>query len=98
MESVYFYEKAKEKNIIEILGNDEFMRLSHVIRESNVVHGAKKGCILYVNGNQNEIDSIAQKLKDMGAEKVTEEEEKTIINSFKVEEENAASGIGLIFG
>ena len=98
MEIVYFYEKKIEKSIIDILKNDEFMRISHVIRESNVIRSEKRGYILYVNGNQEEIDSIAQKLKDIGAEKITDAEEKTIIDSFKEDNENAASGIGLMFG
>lgn len=98
MESVHFYEKKIEKDVIDILKNDEFMRISHIIRESDVLHDGKKGCILYINGSQEETVSIAQKLKDLGAEKITGEEEKTIIDTFKAEEENAASGIGLMFG
>lgn len=98
MESVHFYEKKIEKDVIDILKSDEFMRISHIIRESDVLHGEKKGCILYINGSQEETVSIAQKLKDLGAEKIIGEEEKTIIDTFKAEEENAASGIGLMFG
>lgn len=98
MESVYFYEKDKEKNIFEILKEDTFMRISHVIRESNVLHSGKRGCILYINASENETVNIAQRLKDVGAEKITGEEEMTIIGTFKAEEENAASGIGLMFG
>lgn len=97
-ESVYFYEKSKEKSVFEILKEDAFMRISHVVRESNVLHGGKRGLILYINASQDESDNIAQKLKDIGAEKINEEEERTIIASFKAEEENAASGIGLMFG
>lgn len=98
MESVHFYERKIEKNVTDILKNDEFMRISHVIRESNVLHSGKTGNLLYINANQEETDSISQKLKDIGAEKVSGEEEKTIIDSLKTEEENAASGIGLMFG
>ncbi len=98
MESVHFYEKKLEKDVVNILKDDEFMRISHVIRESNMLHDEKKGCVLYVKGSQEETDSISQKLKDVGAEKISGEEEKTIIDTFKAEEDNAASGIGLIFG
>lgn len=97
-EIVYFFEKDKEKGIVEILKEDAFMRISHVVRESNVLHGGKRGCILYINASQEETDNIAQRLKDVGTEKITGEEEKTIIETFKAEEENAASGIGLMFG
>lgn len=98
MESVFFYEKVKEKDVIEILKDDDFMRISHVIRESNVLHGGYKGCILYINASQDEMNDITQKLEDIGAEKITGAEEQTIINTFKAEEESAASGIGLMFG
>jgi len=98
MESVHFYEKSAEKKVFEILKEDSFMRISHVVRESDVLHGGKRGCILYINASEDETVSIAQKLKDVGAEKITGEEEKTIMKTFKAEEENAASGIGLMFG
>lgn len=98
MESVHFYEKKIEKDVIDILKNDDFMRISHVVREYGILHGEKKGCILYINGSQEETDGISQRLKDIGAEKITGEEEKIIIDTFKAEEDNAASGIGLIFG
>lgn len=98
MESVFFYEKVKEKDVVEILKGDDFMRISHVVRESDVLHGGNKGCILYVNASQDEMNNLAQKLEDVGAEKITGDEEQTIINTFKAEEESAASGIGLMFG
>lgn len=98
MESVHFYEKKIENSVIDILKKDEFMRISHIIRESDVLHGGKKGCMLYVNASQDETNDIAQRLKDIGAEKITGSEEKTIIDTFKAEEENAACGIGLMFG
>lgn len=98
VELVFFYEKLKEKDVIEILKEDVFMRISHVIRESNVLHGGKRGLILYINSSQDESDNIVKRLKDIGAEKITGEEEKTIVNTFKAEEENSACGIGLMFG
>jgi hypothetical protein len=98
MEVVYFYEKKAEKDVLVLLKEEEFMRISHIIRESDVLHDGKKGYILYVKASQEEADSMAQKFKDMGVERITGEEEKTIIDTFKAEEENAASGIGLMFG
>lgn len=98
MEIVYFYEKKVEKDVLNILKSEEFMRISQVIRESDVSHEGKKGYILYVKASQEEADSLAQKFKDIGVERITGEEEKTIIDTFRTEEENAACGIGLIFG
>lgn len=98
MESIHFYEKKIEKDVLDILKSDDFMRISHIVRESNVLHDGKKGCILYINASQGETNDIVLKLKDIGAERITGIEEKTIIDTFKTEEENAASGIGLMFG
>ena len=98
MEIVYFYEKKIEKEVTEILKLDDFMRISHIIRESDVLLSGKKGYVLYINASTEEADKIGQRLKDTGAEKIAGDEEKTIIDTFKAEEENAASGIGLMFG
>lgn len=98
MESVHFYEKKIEKEVVNVLKLDDFMRISHVVRECDVLHSGKKGYILYINGSQEETDGIGQRLKDLGAEKITGIEEKIIIDSFMAEEENAASGIGMMFG
>jgi hypothetical protein len=98
MEAVYFYEKKTEKDVLNILKNDEFMRISHIIRDSDVLHDGKKGYIIYVKASQEEADSMAQKFKDIGVERIAGEEEKAIIDTFKAEEDNAACGIGLIFG
>lgn len=98
MEVVYFYEKKAEKDVLNILKDEEFMRISHIIRESDALHDGKKGYILYVKASQEEADSMAQKFKDIGIERITGEEENAIIDTFKAEEDNAACGIGLIFG
>lgn len=98
MESVHFYEKKIEKDVVDILKRDEFMRISHIVRESDILHSGKKGYILYIDASQDETNDISQKLKDMGAEKLTGTEEKSIIETFKAEEENAACGIGMMFG
>ena len=98
MESVFFYEKKIEKEVMSILKDEEFMRISNIIRESDVLLPGKSGCIIYIDASQDETDSINEKFKDVGAEKITGSEEKNVIDTFKAEEENAASGIGLMFG
>lgn len=98
MESVYFYDKKIEKEITKILKDDAFMRISYFVRESNVLHSGKSGCILYVRASPEEIKLLEDKLTALDAEKITGTEEKTIIETFKKEEEDAASGMGMIFG
>ena len=58
----------------------------------------KKGYYIYLNGSPEELKLLDEKLKDIGADIVTGDEEKRIIDKIKAEEENAASGMGMIFG
>ena len=97
MESVYFYEEKISKDITKILKDDEFMRISYIIRDSKTLLSERNGYIIYIQASQDEMNSIEQKLKDLGAEELTGEE-KAIIDVIKAEEENAATGIGMIFG
>lgn len=98
MEIVYFYDKKMEKDFTKILKSDEFMRIDYFVRECNVLHSERNGCIVYIRASSDEIKSIEQKFKDLGAEKVTGDEERTVISTFKAEEDNAATGMGMIFG
>lgn len=97
MESVYFYDKKIEKDVLKTLKEDEFMRVSYIVRDSNTLF-RKEGCIIYIQANLEETDSIEKKFKDLGVEKITGVEEKKIIEMFKTEEANAAIGMGMIFG
>ena len=98
METIYFYDKKIDKDVTKILGHDDFMRVSYIVRESNVVHYRKEGYVLYIQASPDEIDLIEQKLKELGAEKIVGAEERTIIDTIKKEEEDSARGIGMIFG
>ncbi len=98
MESVYFYEKQVEKEITKIFKDDAFMRISYFVRESNILYYGKSGCILYVRANPEEMKLLEEKLVALSAEKITGTEEKTIIEIFKKEEDDAAFGMGMIFG
>lgn len=96
MESVYFYEYEFEKKVKELLNRDEFMRLSFTIKIGG--NNDKTGYHIYIVGNQNEIENIERKLYTIGIERVDEEDEAEIISKFKSDAENAACGMGLIFG
>lgn len=96
MESVYFCEEKIFKDVAKIGKEDEFMRLSWIVREPPIPE--RKGYFIYVQGDSEELKSLDEKLKDIGAKVVTGDEEKSIIDKIKAEEENAASGMGMIFG
>ena len=96
MESVYFCNEKIGKDVAKVGKEDEFMRISWIVREPPT--SDKKGYFLYVQGTSEELKLLDEKVKDIGAEKVTGDEEKRIIDKIKAEEENAASGMGMIFG
>ena len=96
MESVYFCNEKIGKDVAKIGKEDDFMRISWIVREPP--SSERKGYFLYVQGTPEELMSLDGKLTDIGAEKVVGDEEKRIIDTIKAEEENAASGMGMIFG
>ncbi len=97
MEIIYFYESNKEKEVKNILGTDEFMRLSYTTKIGG--YDDKTGFNLYVIGNQQEIASLDLRFEKLGLiHRLSEENQKILIEKFKATEENVACGIGLIFG
>jgi hypothetical protein len=96
MESVYFYKSNMENNIKDILSDDEFMRLSYTTK--SVFYDDKAGFYIYIIGSEVEIESLDVKFNLIGAEKLKIFERDVVISNFKQDADNAASGMGLIFG
>jgi hypothetical protein len=96
MDSVYFYKQEIGKDIADKLKEDNFRHISYIVRDSS--NPERKGYFLYVRTTPDDMKLLDEKLKDLGSEKVEGEEEKKIIDVIKAEEENAASGMGMIFG
>lgn len=97
MDSIYFCnQKIGKDDVADILKEDNFRHISSIIRDS--FNPEKKGYFLYVQTIPEDMKLLDEKLKDLGAEKIEGEEEKKIIDTIKAEEENAASGMGMIFG
>jgi len=93
MESVYFCSEKINKEITKALKDDNFMHISYIVRDSG-----KKGLYLYTEASPEDMKLLDAKLKELGAEKVTGHEEESVIFEIKIEEESAASGMGMIFG
>lgn len=99
MESVFFYEDVVSKDVSKILEEDFFKRIGFVVRECNLLGSDRKGYFLYIKANSEDIDRVQEKFEGgIGVQKLMGEEKKKIIAAFKAEEENAASGMGMIFG
>lgn len=101
MENVYYYEDKVSKEVKKILESEEddfFKRIGFTVRECNLLGSDRKGYFLYLKANSEELDRAEKKLDGMGLQKLTGEEHKQIIKAFIDEEENAASGMGMMFG
>ena len=101
MENVYFYEDnvAKDvKKILECEEDDFFKRIGFTVRECSLLGSERKGFFLYLKANSEELDRAEKKLEGVGLKKLVGEEKKVITKAFIDEEENAASGMGMIFG
>jgi hypothetical protein len=98
MESIYFYEDDVSQDISKILEDDFFKRIGFTIRECNLLGSKRKGYFLYIKANSENIDRMEEKFVGVGLKKLIGEEKKEVTAAFIAEEENAASGMGMIFG
>ena len=98
MESVYFYEEDVSKDVSKILEDDFFKRLGYTVRECSLLGSERKGYFLYIKANSEDIDRAEKKFEGVGLKKLIGEELKIVTDAFIAEEENAASGMGMIFG
>lgn len=98
MESVYFYDEDASKNVAKVLEDDFFKRIGYTVRDCRLLGSERKGYFLYIKANSENIDRAEEKLEGCGIEKLMGEEKKIVTAAFIAEEENAASGMGMIFG
>lgn len=98
MESVYFYEDDVSQKILKILEDDFFKRIGYTVRECGLLGSQRKGNFLYIKANSEDIDRAEEKFAGIGLKKLIGDEKKEVTAAFISEEENAASGMGMIFG
>jgi hypothetical protein len=101
MENIYYYDDKVSKDVKKKLESEEddfFKRIGFTVRECNLLGSERKGYFLYLKANSEELDRAEKKLEGLGLQKLTGEEKKIVTAAFIAEEENAASGMGMIFG
>ncbi len=101
MENVYYYDDKVSKDVKKILESEEddfFKRIGFTVRECKLLGSDRKGYFLYLKANSEELDRAEKKLDGMGLEKLVGDEKKLVVAAFIAEEDNAASGMGMIFG
>ena len=96
MDTVYFYESNKKTEVEKILAADAFMRLSYVTKIGGC--DEKVGYHIHLTGDINELASLDNELVELGAVHIIGEQKEKIIERFKEDAENAACGMGMIFG
>ena len=98
MESVYYYEDAKNKDVLTLLDDDFFKRIGYTVRECKLMGSQRKGSFLYIKASPEDIDRAEKMSESLKLLKLTGEENKIITAAFVSEEESAACGMGMIFG
>ena len=102
MEAVYYFEDKVKKDVDTLESDEFFKRLGVLDREAKLM-GTKRtsGYYLYVKADSPDKFKIAEgKIAEskIPMTKLAGEEEKAVIDAIKQEEEEAASGMGAIFG
>lgn len=102
MEVVYYYEETEKKPVDTLLAEEFFKRLGPVVRDAAIMKaGRKSGYYLYVKAENPEKMKGALRLIEeskIPLAKLTGDEEKKVIDAIHQEDEEAASGMGTIFG
>jgi len=102
MEAVYYYEDKNKKDVETLLSDEFFKRLGPIDREAKLMGTQRKaGYYLYVRAENPEKfkmaeDKIAESKIPMT--RLAGEEEKAVIDAVHREEDEAAEGMGAIFG
>ena len=102
MEAVYYFEDKDKKAVDKLVSDEFFKRLGVLDREAKLM-GTKRtsGYYLYVKADSPDKFKMAQdKIAEakLPLTKLSGEEEKAVVEAIKREEEEAASGMGAIFG
>lgn len=102
MEAVYYFEDKAKKDVEKLEADEFFKRLGVIDREAKLM-GTKRtsGYYLYVKAESADKFKVAEeKIAEsrLPLTKLSGEEEKAVIDAIKREEEEAAEGMGAIFG
>jgi hypothetical protein len=102
MEVVYFYEDKDKKAVDNLLQEEFFKRLGPSTHEARLT-GTKRKAGYYLHIKAESSDKMKEALRlieesKLPLVKVTGDEEKEVIDAIHKEEEEAASGMGAIFG
>jgi uncharacterized membrane protein len=102
MEVVYYYEEKEKKAVDKLVSEEFFKRLGPGVREAALMGtGRKSGYYLYVKAeNPDKMKEALRLIEEskVPLTKLSGDEEKRVLDAIRQEEEEAASGMGTIFG
>ena len=102
MEVVYFYDEKEKQPVDKLLEEEFFKRLGPSVRDAAMMKaGRKSGYYLYVKAEDPVKMTEALRLIEeskIPLTKLTGDEEKNVIEAIHKEDDEAASGMGAIFG
>ncbi|MGA9141927.1 MAG: hypothetical protein WBZ29_17000 [Methanocella sp.] len=102
MEAVYYYEDKNKKDVETLLSDEFFKRLGPTDREAKLMGTQRKtGYYLYITADNPDKFKMAQdKIAESKIEmtKLSGDEEKAVVDAIHREQDEAAEGMGAIFG
>ncbi|MBI5001366.1 MAG: hypothetical protein HZB92_07580 [Euryarchaeota archaeon] len=95
--AIFQYKKADGQKVEAVLADDIVSRQSIVLRDGDAVGKDKEHKFMLVEGSEEAIKRAEELVKVSGGARVTEGAE-TLHATIKAQDDEAASGMGMIFG
>ncbi|MFQ5918803.1 MAG: hypothetical protein ACE5I4_02000 [Thermoplasmata archaeon] len=97
MEAVFLFPKEASARSREILEDDRISRQSVTLRDARALGADRDGILVFIQGDAGAIERFASLAEDV-AERLEEDQAASLRATLRKEEEDAAEGVGLLFG
>ncbi|MFQ5920011.1 MAG: hypothetical protein ACE5I4_08235 [Thermoplasmata archaeon] len=97
MDAVFLFPKEAAAHSREVLEDDLISRQSVTLRDARSLGVDRDGMLVFIQGDATAIERFAS-LAEEAAERLGEDEAASLRAILRKEEEDAAEGVGLLFG
>ncbi|MFQ5838644.1 MAG: hypothetical protein ACE5HJ_07660 [Thermoplasmata archaeon] len=97
MYAVFLFDSESAGQARELLEDDLVSRQSITLRDAKALGTAFEGLLVVIEGDQTAIMRFEEMVVDKG-EKLAEEDADRVLDLLRKEEEDAAEGVGFLFG
>ncbi|MFQ5552106.1 MAG: hypothetical protein ACE5EW_00025 [Thermoplasmata archaeon] len=97
MDAVFLFPKEAASRSREILEDDLISRQSVTLRDARSLGMERDGTLVFIQGDAAAIERF-ETLAEEAAERLAEDEAAPLTARLRKEEEDAAEGVGLLFG